>query len=93
MIILPRQARTDIGKIQQEGCVCLFTGGDATKGTMTVMWDGPRPFEPLPPRHAGNGRYLRAILVYKPPKDLNQDWSPRFSTLRHKNGWIRPKTA
>jgi hypothetical protein len=27
------------------------------------------------------------------PKVLNQDWSPRFSTLRDKNGWTRPKTA
>ena len=35
---------------------------------------------------------LRRILVYK-PKDLNRDWSPRFSTLRDKNGWIRAKTA
>ena len=26
---------------------------------------------------------LRRILVYK-PKDLNRDWSPRFSTLRDK---------
>ena len=25
--------------------------------------------------------------------DLNRDWSPRFSTLRDKNGWIRAKTA
>ena len=32
------------------------------------------------------------IFVYK-PKDLNRDWSPRFSTLRDKNGWIRAKTA
>jgi hypothetical protein len=30
---------------------------------------------------------LRRILVYK-PKDLNRDWSPRFSTLRDKNSWI-----
>jgi hypothetical protein len=30
---------------------------------------------------------LRPTLVYK-PKDLNRDWSPRFSTLRDKNGWI-----
>jgi hypothetical protein len=30
--------------------------------------------------------------MYK-PKDLNRDWSPRFSTLRDKNGWIRAKTA
>eukprot|EP01046_Picozoa_sp_COSAG06_P004182 COSAG06_NODE_172_length_21346_cov_503.127053_12_plen_125_part_00 len=38
-------------------------------------------------------RYLlRPILVYK-PKDLNRDWSPRFSTLRDKNGWIRATTA
>ena len=35
---------------------------------------------------------LRPILMYK-PKDLDQDWSPRFSTLRDKNGWIRPETA
>ena len=21
------------------------------------MWDGPRPFEPMPPRHPGKGRY------------------------------------
>jgi hypothetical protein len=27
------------------------------------------------------------------PKDLNRYWSPRFSTLRDKNGWIRAKTA
>ena len=40
----------------------------------------------------GRGYLLRAILVYK-PKDLNRDWSPRFSTLRDKNGWIRAKTA
>jgi hypothetical protein len=30
---------------------------------------------------------LRPTFVYK-PKDLNWDWSPRFSTLRDKNGWI-----
>eukprot|EP01046_Picozoa_sp_COSAG06_P002852 COSAG06_NODE_104_length_23856_cov_6.259629_18_plen_67_part_00 len=24
---------------------------------------------------------------------LNRDWSPRFSTLRDKNGWVRAKTA
>jgi hypothetical protein len=30
---------------------------------------------------------LRPTLVYK-PKDLNRDWSPRFSALRDKNGWI-----
>jgi hypothetical protein len=24
---------------------------------------------------------------------LNRDWSPRFSTLRDKNGWVRDKTA
>jgi hypothetical protein len=35
---------------------------------------------------------LRTILMYK-PKDLNRDWSPRFSTLLDKNGWVRPKTA
>jgi hypothetical protein len=38
-------------------------------------------------------RYLlRPIFVYQ-PKDLSRDWSPRFSTLRDKNGWIRAKTA
>jgi len=31
-------------------------------------------------------------LMYK-PKDLNRDWSPRFSTLRDKHGWVRAKTA
>jgi hypothetical protein len=31
--------------------------------------------------------------VYKPKDLLNRDWSPRFSTLRDKNGWIRAKTA
>ena len=36
---------------------------------------------------------LRPILVYQ-PKDLNRDWSPRFSTLRDiKKGWIGAKTA
>jgi Ca2+-binding EF-hand superfamily protein len=35
---------------------------------------------------------LRLTLVYQ-PKVLNRDWSPRFSTLRDKNGWIRAKTA
>jgi hypothetical protein len=35
---------------------------------------------------------LRRILVYQ-PTDLNRDWSPRFSTLRDKNGWIQAKTA
>jgi hypothetical protein len=30
--------------------------------------------------------------VYQ-PKDLNRDWSPRFSTLRDKNGWLRTKTT
>jgi ABC-type multidrug transport system fused ATPase/permease subunit len=35
---------------------------------------------------------LRSTLVYQ-PKDLNRDWSPRFSTLRDKNGWIRTKTT
>jgi hypothetical protein len=35
---------------------------------------------------------LRAILMYQ-PKDLNRDWSPRSSTLRDKNRWIRAKTA
>jgi hypothetical protein len=30
---------------------------------------------------------LRRILLYK-PKDLNHDWSPRFSTLWDKNSWI-----
>jgi hypothetical protein len=30
--------------------------------------------------------------VYK-PEDSNRDWSPRFSTLRDKNGWVRAKTA
>jgi hypothetical protein len=35
---------------------------------------------------------LRATLMYK-PKDLNRDWSPRFSTLWDKNGWIRAKTV
>ena len=35
---------------------------------------------------------LRPILVYK-PRDLNRDWSPRFSTLRVNHGWIRAKTA
>eukprot|EP01046_Picozoa_sp_COSAG06_P091533 COSAG06_NODE_37821_length_430_cov_4.758308_1_plen_49_part_01 len=43
--------------------------------------------KPLPMRYL-----LRPILVYK-PKDLNRDWSPRFSTLRDKNGWIRATTA
>jgi hypothetical protein len=38
-------------------------------------------------------RYLlRSILTYQ-PKDLNRDWSPHFSTLQDKNGWIRAKTA
>eukprot|EP01046_Picozoa_sp_COSAG06_P031831 COSAG06_NODE_3132_length_5805_cov_85.931300_9_plen_87_part_00 len=32
------------------------------------------------------------MLVYQ-PEDSNRDWSPRFSTLRDKNGWIRAKTA
>jgi hypothetical protein len=42
---------------------------------------------------AGIAPYLlRRILVHK-PKDLNRDRSPRFSTLRGKNGWIRAKTA
>jgi hypothetical protein len=31
-------------------------------------------------------------LMYQ-PKDLNRDWSPRSSTLRDKNRWIRAKTA
>jgi hypothetical protein len=35
---------------------------------------------------------LRVTLMYK-PKDLHQDWSPRFPTLRDKNGWIRAKPA
>ena len=35
---------------------------------------------------------LRRTLVYK-PKDLNRDWSPRFSALRDKYSWIRAKTA
>ena len=35
---------------------------------------------------------LRATWMYQ-PKDLNRDWSPRFSTLWGKNGWIRAKTA
>jgi hypothetical protein len=40
-----------------------------------------------------NDKYLlRPILTYK-PADLNRDWSPRFSTLRDKNGWFRAKTA
>jgi hypothetical protein len=40
------------------------------------------------PSGAALTRYLlRPILMYK-PKDLNRDWSPRFSTLRDKNGWI-----
>ena len=34
-----------------------------------------------------NQYLLRPILVYR-PKDLNRDWSPRFSTLRDKNGSI-----
>ena len=34
---------------------------------------------------------LRPTLMYK-PKDLNRDWSPHFSMLRDKNGWIRAKT-
>jgi hypothetical protein len=39
------------------------------------------------------GTYLlRTIFVYK-PKDLRQDWSPRFSTLQDKNGWIGTKIA
>jgi hypothetical protein len=37
------------------------------------------------------GYLLRPILAYKP--DLNRDWSPRFSTLRDKNGWVRANTA
>ena len=44
--------------------------------------------EPQRPVAAGLGWYLlRDTLVYK-PKDLNRDWSPRFSKLRDKNGWI-----
>ena len=37
--------------------------------------------------HAKKLYLLRPTLVYK-PKFLNRDWSPRFSTLRDKNGWI-----
>ena len=33
---------------------------------------------------------LRRILVYQ-PKDLNRDWSPRFSTLRDKTAGFEPK--
>ena len=33
---------------------------------------------------------LQPTLVYK-PRDLNRDWSPRFSTLWDKNGWILAK--
>ena len=33
---------------------------------------------------------LRRILVYW-PKDLNRDWSPRFSTLRDKTAGFEPK--
>jgi hypothetical protein len=40
----------------------------------------------------GQTYLLRRILVHK-PKDLHRDWSPRFSTLRDKDGWIRAKTA
>jgi hypothetical protein len=35
---------------------------------------------------------LRAILMHT-PKGLNRDWSPRFSTLLDKNGWVRAKTT
>ena len=51
--------QSDFVSLLLKGCSdgFLLAGGDATKGAMTVMWDGPRPFEPLPPRHPGNGRY------------------------------------
>jgi hypothetical protein len=49
---------------------------------------------PAPKKYPnGKAKYLlRRILLYQ-PKDLNRDWSPRFSTLRDENGWIRAKTA
>ena len=28
------------------------------------------------------------VAPVRKPKHLNRDWSPRFSTLRDKNGWI-----
>jgi hypothetical protein len=47
-------------------------------------------------------RQKKAALSRQPWKEttkltfflhLNRDWSPRFSTLRDKNGWVRAKTA
>jgi hypothetical protein len=35
---------------------------------------------------SSQGPYSGITLMYKPPKDSNRDWSPRFSTLRDKNG-------
>jgi hypothetical protein len=63
--------------------------GPSPNGDQRIRWNGEFAASVL----LWDWEYiLRGILVYQ-PKDLNRDWSPRFSTLRDKNGWVRAKTA
>jgi hypothetical protein len=79
--------RITAGKTQKEGG--CFAGGAG----YTYPWSLPDPTAYFKRVASLNKQYLlRRILVYQ-PKDLNRDWSPRFSTLRDKNGWIRAQTA
>ena len=75
--------------------VCMLRYGVASLRAKGLEEDGEYSQALFTNTHAAMAEdmyLLRPILVYK-PKDLNRDWSPRFSTLRDKNGWIRAKTA
>ena len=42
---------------------------------------------------AGNVLITANCIIIDNFLHLNRDWSPCFSTLRDKNGWVRAKTA
>ena len=69
-------------------------GGACTGAGACKCWlvlEGASCSNPIP--HASY--LLRPMLVYQPPKDLNRDWSPRFSALRFgiKTAAFEPKQS
>ena len=57
----------------------MLKGGDATKGTLTTMYDGPRPFEPMPNATTaavgGNNPPAHSLTLAKcVPGADNQTW-------------------
>jgi hypothetical protein len=84
MIILPRQARDkhrESAQNMRERCVFFASTGKRSTTTMVSTTT----------RRTWLGTANCTIIDHF--LHLNRDWSPRFSTLRDENGWVRAKTV